>query len=216
MTTVILIEGTWGGDWARPRSPFRRMLAANGFYAVRFEGWSGDVSGVPSLLSKGKHRDWIAGGFGLGYQLRGMNYDDVNIVCHSHGIAPVLYQLVRMKVPIRRLISVCSPVRGDLQTQASGAVKRIGRWRHVSSANGDPWQRLGELFDGHINWQFGRGQRRWPQAHENVSIPGIGHSGLLNDPRFLDLWKTDGMLDFLAARTAAPLTEVPDGRQATV
>lgn len=194
MTTVILIEGTFGGDWAKPRSKFCRMLRANGFNPIRFDGWTTNVGGVPNILERGKHRDWIAGGYGLGYFLRDLPLESRNIVCHSHGLMPVLYQGVRVKQPIRRLISVCSPVRGDMQTQANGAKKRIARWRHIASVGGDPWQRLGELFDGHFGW----GDRNWPQA-ENMQIPEIGHSKLLNDPKFLDLWKTDGMLDFLRA-----------------
>lgn len=199
MTTAILVEGTWGGDWARARSPFCRMLRLHDFAPMRFQGWTGNVSGVPNILSKGAHRDWVAGGYALAYFLRGLDYADRNLIVHSHGLAPVIYAAVRERVEIRRLISVCSPVRRDLQHQASGAVQRIGRWRHIAAATGDPWQRLGELFDGHFGW----GERKWKQAHENLSIPGIGHSGLLNDPKFLDLWETDGMLDFLRAAVVA-------------
>jgi len=204
MTTVILVEGTWGGEWARARSPFSCMLRAHEFAPMRLQGWSKNLDGVPNLLEHGQHRDWIAGGYALAYFLRGLDGADRNIICHSHGIAPVLYAAVRENVQIRRLISVCSPVRQDLQRQATVAAHRIGRWRHISSNNGDPWQLLGELFDGHV----GLGERKWMQADENLVIPGIGHAGLLNDPTFLDLWQTDGMLDFLRAE---PLLDPHDG-----
>lgn len=196
VTTVILVEGTFGGSWAEPGSPFRQMLEANEFNVIRFEGWSLNVGGVPNLLSRGKHRDWVAGGYGLGYLMQRLSFDDCNIVLHSHGIGVALYEMCNVKIPVRRLISVCSPVRRDLQEAANAAKPIIGRWRHIASSNGDPWQRLGELFDGHLGWD----DRTWPQADENVSIPRIGHSKLLNDPKFLDLWKTDGMLDFLRAQ----------------
>jgi hypothetical protein len=52
--TVILVEGTWGGDWAHPGSPFRRMLEAAGFTVLWFEGWTLNVGGVPNILSRGK------------------------------------------------------------------------------------------------------------------------------------------------------------------
>lgn len=195
MTTVILIEGTFGGDWAQPGSPFRQMLEAHAFNVIRFEGWSLNVDGVPNIFSRGKHRDWVSGGFGLGYLMARMSFEDCNIICHSHGIGPVLYELCNVKRPVRRLVSVCSPVRRDLQDTAIAAKPLIGRWRHIASSQGDPWQRMGELFDGHFGWD----ERQWAQADENVSIHGIGHSKLLNDPKFLDLWATDGMLDFLRA-----------------
>lgn len=196
MTTVILVEGTFGGEWARAKSPFCRLLRAHDFAPIRFQGWTGNVSGVPNILSKGHHRDWIAGGYALAYFLDRLDYNDRNLVVHSHGLNPVLYGIVREQVRIRRLISVCSPVRRDMQTQASGAAPRIDRWRAVSSSDWDFWQWAGEVFDGHV--QFSR-QRCWPQAHENTPIARIGHSKLLNDHTFLDLWRTEGMFDFLRA-----------------
>jgi hypothetical protein len=203
VTHVTLVEGTWGGTWASdPASPFRDMLRRRDIAAVLFEGWSTDVDGVPNVLAGQKHGDWVAGGYGFSYFLELLAYEDRNVICHSHGLAPVLYGLQKRgaAVPIRRLISVCSPVRDDLQDVADAAKPHIGRWRHISSNHGDPMQRLGELFDGHFTWPFGKAARQWTQADENLSIPGIGHSKLLNDPRFLDLWQADGMLDFLRAQ----------------
>lgn len=196
-TTVTLIEGTFGGAWAEDGSPFRTMLEREGFRVVRFQGWTLNVGGVPNLLSRGKHRDWCAGGWSLGYLLRGMALEDRNVICHSHGIGPTLYEPASCgQIPINRVISVCSPVRADLQELATEAVKRIGRWRHIAATDGDPWQRLGEIFDGKIGWN----ERKWKQAHENLAIPGIGHSQLLNDPDYFSLWKDDGMLEFLRGR----------------
>jgi hypothetical protein len=197
VTHVTLVEGTFGGTWASdPASAFRDMLRRHDVSAVVFEGWTTNIDGVPNILAKGRHRDWIAGGYALSYFLQLMPYEDRNIICHSHGLMPVLYACALGPVPVRRVISVCSPVRGDMQATADAAVPHIDRWRHISSSRGDVMQRLGELFDGYFSlW----GVRQWKQAHENLSIPGIGHSKLLNDPKFLDLWQTDGMLDFLAA-----------------
>jgi hypothetical protein len=212
--TVVLVEGTWGGDWAKPGSAFRAMLEARGFTVLRFEGWTENIGGVPNLLSRGKDRDWWAGGYALGYLLKALALCDRNVICHSHGIGPVLYQAATAgQLPINRLVSVCSPVRADLQDVANNAIGRIGRWRHIASANGDFMQWAGELFDGHI--QLAR-ERRWHQAHENLIIPGIGHSKLLNDDKFIGtapsyddgLWSTDGMLDFLrGGEPTAPATE---------
>jgi pimeloyl-ACP methyl ester carboxylesterase len=195
-TTVVLVEGTWGGTWASdPCSPFRDLLRRRGFAGVLFEGWTTDVDGVPSLWRRTKHADWIAGGHALAYFLERLPIEDRNLIAHSHGANVVLYACALHQIPVRRLITVCSPVRRDMQVTADQAKPHIGRWRHISSNKADKMQRLGELFDGHFGW----GERKWAQADENLSIPGIGHSGLLNEPRFLDLWPTDGMFDFLCA-----------------
>jgi hypothetical protein len=204
---VILVEGTWGGDWAKPGSAFRQFLRAHGIETRRFEGWTESIDGVPNVLESGKHADWIAGGKAFGYYMRDVPYEDANIIVHSHGLQPVLYYAAATKRPIRRLISICSPVRSDMRVVALQAVPKIGRWRHVHSNGGDLMQLAGELFDGHLGWT-----RDWhlPGVSnvDNLTIPGIGHSKLLNDPTFYDLWETDGLLDFLRAAGAAAPEEV--------
>jgi hypothetical protein len=201
MTThVVLYQGTHGGAWAKdPLSPFRQRLREKRLSVTVFEGWSMDVDGVPSLWSAGKHADWIAGGHAGYYLLKTLPYEARNLIAHSHGVNPILYTCKLHQLPIRRLITVCSPVRDDMQAIADAAKPHIGRWRHICSSRGDPWQRAGELFDGHFTWPFSKAARQWRQADENLSIPAIGHSKLLNDPTFLDLWQTDGMFDFLRA-----------------
>lgn len=198
-TIVLLVEGTWRGAWAQARSRFSRMLRDAGFVTEHFQAWTRNVDGVPSLWQRGRHRSWIAGGYAFADKVRLLRAQHpgalIVAVCHSHGLQPILYGLARNEdVWLDRLISVCSPVRRDMQRQATGAVKRIGRWRHVFSSGWDFWQWAGELAIGHLQlWR----ERKWRQAHQNVPIDRIGHSKLLNNRRFLDLWKTDGMLDFL-------------------
>lgn len=193
MTGVILVEGTHGGQWAQPGSLFWQLLEANGFTPLLFKGWTTDVSGLPTLLGAGPHSDWMAGGYSLGYFLEDIPYENRNILCHSHGLNPVLYQATLVRQPIRRLVSVCSPVRADMQATATAAKPLIGRWRHVADTHGDHWQRLGELFDGHFGWC----KTKWPQADENLTIPHIGHTGLLEDAQLIQLNITDGNFDFL-------------------
>lgn len=195
-TQIILVEGTWGGDWARAGSSFSAMLRANGFAPIRFQGWSGNIAGVPNLLANRKHSDWIAGGYALASFLAALAYEDRNVIAHSHGLNPIAYACAREKVQIRRLVSVCSPVRHDMRNQMKALTRCVGQWRHVHSAGGDVMQLLGGLFDGHIGWT-----RDWriPGATNltNLTIPGIGHSRLLTDKRKLPLWRDDGLLDFL-------------------
>jgi hypothetical protein len=194
MPKVFLVEGTWGGTWAEEGSSLRQFLEARGLECVRFRGWTTDVDGVPNVLESGKHADWISGGFALGYQLETVPYEDRNIICHSHGINPVLYQGAQSCVAIRNLISVCSPVRKDMQGTANDARPHIKRWRHISATDWDFMQRAGELFDGQWSWSQ---VRKWAQADENVQIPKIGHSKMMYDPDKIVLWEEVGNIDYL-------------------
>lgn len=209
--TVVLVEGTWGGAWAQDGSPFRQLLEAQGFEVLRFQGWTESVDGVPNVFENGHHADWIAGGRALGYFTKDLPYEALNFIGHSHGGQVCLYRAADASAPpIRRLITVCTPVRDDMRLVAMLAAKRIDRWRHVASNDGDVMQLLGDVRSGSFDFmqlfgELGDGQlglkREWHLPGvtnvDNVRIPGIGHTKLLNDPRFLDLWKTDGLLDFL-------------------
>jgi hypothetical protein len=216
VTVLVLCEGTWGGEnWAAPASEFRQFLEdAGGFIVVRFPGWSNNLDGI-SLLTKfiqhGKHRTWIGGGYAFAdfVRLLRREYEDVPIaaIVHSHAVNIALYGLAlsaeeQRPIFLDRLISVCSPVRSDMQTPATRAVRQIGQWRHVSSHAGDPMQRLGEWFDGEIGWN----RRSWdiPGATNvtNMTIRDIGHSKLLSDPTKYHHWIDDGLLDFARVHTS--------------
>lgn len=200
---IQLVEGTWGGPWAEPGSMCSKELVADGFAPDVFEGWTENVDGVPNILASGKHRDWIAGGYALGYCLDGLDYFDRRILCHSYGLNVVLYMLERVGLPIYRLVSVCSPNREDMQHVADVAVGKIGRWRHVYSHGGDKWQRIGALTAG-IGALWHRPEYKWQQAHENVEVHGIGHSKILNDAdRRAD--RRDILFSFLHAEQPAAL-----------
>lgn len=195
---VVLIEGTFGGSWAHPDSPFCAMLHAQGFSPLRFQGWTGNIGGLPNPFARGNHNDWIAGGHALAYFLTGLPYVDRNVIAHSHGVAVALYAAAVTGVRIRRVISVCSPVRADLQAVATAAAPRIGYWRYVASVGFDVKQWAGELLDGHLSF---RRTHKWTQAHDALFVPKIGHSKLLNDPAYFDLWAANGLLDVLRAPT---------------
>lgn len=213
-TTLIVIEGTWGGRWARSDSAFRAFLDKQGFDVFRFRGWSGNIDGVWTPLSADGDADWSSGGYALAYFLKKFPYEDRNLLCHSHGINVALYQANcenddcgnRVALPVRRLLSVCSPVRKTMQplartairsTACDGSVERpmIGRWRHIYASDWDLMQRMGEMFDGKVGWT-----RKWKDAHENVGVKGVGHSGLLMNPDYFLNWIDDGHIDFLHAR----------------
>jgi len=198
-TRVILVPGTWHGEWSDPDSPFWTFLEAQRFRPLKFRGWSGDVDGLPHVIDPQKSEklsDWIAGGWALFYLLRNLPYERRNVVAHSHGGQVALYAAGLARVQIHRLITVCTPVRKDMADIRKLAAPRIGRWRHVSADGWDFMQRAGELFDGNFNWHQ---ERKMPEAHENLLIPKIGHSKLLYDQTLFPLWQQDGMLDFLRA-----------------
>ncbi len=190
-TGLVLVEGTGGGKtWAAPGTPFRTMLEAEHFLVRWFQGWALLVDGLDPFARD--HPVWTAGAWGLSYFLEGLPYEARNLIGHSHAVNVILLAIALGKIPIRRLVTICSPVRGDMQAVADEAAPRIGRWRAIHATGGDPVQRLGELGGGHV------GALTWRQAHETLAIPDIKH-GLLFTPAFLELWRLDGINDFLRA-----------------
>ena len=95
---------------------------------------------------------------------------------------------------IPRLITIGSPVRGDMAEVWARARPQIGRWLHLYSA-GDWWQIFGQFGDGVI----GR-RRSMPLADRNVEVPGVHHADLLRDPARFDLWRSRGWLAWAAGR----------------
>jgi hypothetical protein len=63
----------------------------------------------------------------------------------------------------------------------------------VHSDSSDKMQWLGEFLDGH----FGIVREASRSRTLNVGVPKVGHSGLLRDPKYFDLWLIDGFVDFL-------------------
>lgn len=200
MKTVILVPGTWRGDWYEVGSPFRRFLEAHGLRTFCFRGWTGNVSGVPNVLAKSKHSDWSAGGEALGYKLEDLLPEDRIVLAHSHGGQPAAYCAApgsdRAGVYIHRLVTVCTPARGDMDETWTAAHQNIGAHRHISAEGWDFWQRLGELGDNHWGWV------RTIKGADNQLLDGIGHTGLLEEEKYFHYLteRIDGKapaLDFL-------------------
>jgi hypothetical protein len=195
MNGVVLVHGTGRGTWAEPDRPFRALLHDAGLRVIEppFE-WSGDLSGIPSFTGTQKHSDWRAGGFALALYLRSLPYEDRNVIAHSHGGQCAAYAAARWGrlAPIRRLVTVSTPVRSDMEPVWTDAKPSVGFWLHVASKETDWTARFGQLFDGHIGWKS-----RQKQANVNAIIPKFGHSHGLMDPELVQGWKDFALLEYL-------------------
>lgn len=209
MKRVILVAGTWGWnpgsptvDWWMPGSPFVAFLKAQGVQPIFGEyvandavseprpfTWSTDLEGIDNT------QDWHAAGINL--------YDycvppvcpsqripvvDTNLIVHSHGLQVALFA-AHAGLKINTLISVGSPIRHDVAKRTPRARMNIARWVHVHSDASDTIQLLGSLFDGHLGVV-----REAALADRNEMIGGVGHAGLLRDPKLFHFWVERGWL----------------------
>lgn len=196
----IPVHGTWAIDedhtaWWKSTGPF--ALYSKRFNVVQYDKlppfiWSSDISGFRYNLSSGfaKHTDWKAGGWSLYYYLNQIPLEDRSLICHSHGLQVVLYCL-SFGMPIRNLISVCSPIRRDMDPIAEVARLRVQNWLHIYD-NNDTFQFLGQFGDGRFF-----GSRRSAHATVNESLRDINHTDVLKIGGKMDLWNTRGWYGFL-------------------
>jgi hypothetical protein len=190
----ILVAGTNAyeddgrGRWYCPESPFAAFLAAHGV-APLFDGgagaprpfvWSTALDGIFSR----QHAQWSAGGAALAYfATPARTGTPAAVIAHSHGLQVVLYACAYYGLTLDALVSVGSPVRSDMAGVAQKARPRIRRWLHLHSDNSDRWQWVGELFDGHLGIV-----REHPLADRNDAVPGVGHTGVLEEPADFHYW----------------------------
>lgn len=189
---VILVAGTHARDqgWWRPGSPFAKELEVQGVQLLHPGdpfSWSTRLNGV-----QGDNDEWQAAGDALRWYARG--FEAVSVVAHSHGGNVVAYAAAGGLV-IDRLVTVATPVRGDLAAQYAAIRKQVQTvWIHLYSDESDWWQWMGSWFDG--SWRL---RRRMKLADLNFKTPKVGHSGLL-DPV---LWQQRGYGFWLAAHPRA-------------
>lgn len=210
-------RGSATGRWWSQDSAFGLFMQGCGFRHLggpRPFVWTTDVNGHKPWrrwFGMGNpHLDWQCAGENLNAYLRPYRdatdeytpLADRRLIVHSHGLQPVLYACAEHDLKIHRLVSVMSPVRDDMQALAERARPNIGKWMHLHSDGSDRWQLLGQLGDGRIF-----GARRHPQADYNVCVKGAGHTGVLEDPVLMTLWRQAGWLDFLGEPYVAPKVE---------
>lgn len=196
----IPVQGTHGWDdnpnsfaWWENNSAFSQYLKTLGLIHINDEfpfEWSTQLDGILSM-DQTKHIVWKAAGKALSYYVgrqfpKGLPYDKRNLIAHSHGGQVVFYACAD-GLEIRNLITVGTPVRGDMEAVVFKARKNIKNWLHICDSKNDLVAIAGTLFDGRLRIQhtFNLADR-----NDNCSDQKISHSLILNDPSKFGLWET--------------------------
>ena len=182
------------GQWWHRSSKFASFLAEHGLFVLEHKDgqfvWSTDLDG----LGQRSMNDWVAAGKALKYYMACVPYSQRNLIVHSHGLQPALFACAD-GLKIRRLVSVCSPVRKDMMATAKDARPNIGRWLHIYALGWkDKMARLGQLFDGNLSLKTTH-----PLADINAGVKGAGHSSVICEEEFFHHWVDDGWIEFLKA-----------------
>ncbi len=213
----IAIGGTWAwngssrGQWYDPGSPWSANMRARGLEhhhlysgAPRPFVWTTDLEGNQwwrRLIGKPADvTEWQAAGQNLfaycvppiapGVQIAACN---LHIIAHSHAAQVVAFACAD-GLRVNTLITVGSPIRADMLQVYRRARANIGFHWHFHSDSSDRFQWLGAFGDGRIGIV-----RRHPFADQNVGLPGVGHSDILNNMRlFADVWS--GPIDLIRSR----------------
>jgi hypothetical protein len=209
MIEYLAVAGTHGtrreDEWNHLGSAFTRFMLRRGFVSIEERAASPFVWSTDLDLGR-SHRDWQAGGRALLYYLVPPLHPHLRLppgrtrlVAHSHGGQVALYA-ASYGLKVECLVTVGTPVRGDMREVAEAARPNIKRWLHLYSPR-DLTQILGSLFGGGF-----RVRRRMPLADLNREMPK-GHGDVLRDPSVMHAWVDDGWLAFVAGRRdGAPAT----------
>lgn len=185
-------------EWYQPDSDFSKFLLDNGCKQLETNPlkrymWSTALDGVGDA-----NDTWDAAGRALAHYivppLLGKSLvkpEDTYIIAHSHGGNVVAYACGKYGLKVNGLVTVGTPIRGDLYDVYKSALPNITRHLHIYAGWRDYWQLWGALFDG----RFGI-HREHPFAHRNERVPEGDHGSVLRDPKFFPLWTERGWLDF--------------------
>lgn len=216
---ILPIAGTegWGDTWWQDGSEWLEHLANANVRALRRDTlrgpqpfrWSTDLDGldpfrallnvVRGFFNRHKlaavHRDWQAGGESCAGFLTDVPYERRNLIAHSHGGQVGIYAALDRE--IRTLVTIGTPVRGDMQEVYEQARPHIGYHLHICDDTWDLWGTLGQLFDGDVTIH-----RTFPKSWAvgpdlTITLPGIGHAKVLRDPQELRKWTASGWVDLL-------------------
>lgn len=160
--------------------------------------WESRINGGPSVLlpwnwfGKRRHTTWESWGDALAERLLSVPPRERIVLAHSHGGAVATKAF--SQVHGRLLITVATPVRDDCKDWYGATSRNVERWVHVHS-DADRMFRWGSYFDGKFDL-FAKDKSQ-PYAHENIFIPGVGHSGLLRSPEHFHWWQDSGLIGML-------------------
>jgi pimeloyl-ACP methyl ester carboxylesterase len=199
---VVAVGGTWAltGGWWQPSSAFFEAMGPQGVMPALicgepFEWETGLGDSLKFWLSDAaRTRGWLYAGKALRWYHDALPLEQRIVIAHSHG-GQVAFECATM-LPIHRLITVGTPVRKDMSQTVALALENIGSWMHVCDIKSDKSAWWGAFADGQVGIT-----REFKFAHPhflgNTKIPGIGHSGLLNDADQFHWWLDAGLIDFL-------------------
>lgn len=203
---VTGVAGTWGlrGGWWKDGSPFWDFMRLHEIEpcVLRFDGegdakhfeWETALGNSYKFWTWGKdyrRRNWLYAGEALSWFLDSLPLSDRNVIAHSHG-GQVATACAARGVRLNRLLTVATPNRADMTDLYEQAAERIGRWHHVYDKDMDHVAWWGQFADGQVDPCRNRGIA---QAHQNIALAGIGHSGLLNDPKLFPLFESEGLIE---------------------
>lgn len=195
----IPVGGTWSWDedanhfqWWERGSEFTRALATMNLILharTPFE-WCSNIDGT---IFERKHTIWKAAAKHFACHIERVPLEERNIVAHSHGGQVVFLAAGAEGVRINNLITVGTPVRSDMEKIVTAAVGNFGYWHHICDSKKDLTAILGTLWDGRI-----RIKHTFDLADSTSDVKGIGHSRILNDPKYIQMWDTEGWASILA------------------
>lgn len=201
MIRYIAVAGTHaagrGMEWDHPDSALTSFLRENGAVPLTISplkryAWSTALDGID-----GNDETWDAAGRALAHYVVPplaekslLTPEDTYIIAHSHGGNVVAYACGKYGLKVNGLITIATPVRGNLDGLYKEAAKNISRHLHLYAGWRDYMQILGAIRDG--RWGI---HREMPYATKNDKMPK-GHGDILRDPSLFPNWVSAGWLDF--------------------
>lgn len=186
---LIPVAGTGGyrAEWVNPGSPWGRMMTAAGHTSVRVGGrvyrWDGDLDGID-----GDNSTWEAFADALFFYSRDLPFIDRNYVLHSHA-GNIGLILAQSGFQIRSMTTVGTPIRRELDF--AKAEDNIGFHQHIFDEQFDLMGMLGSWRLGHL-FDLCRARSMPDPRVKNISVKGISHSKILNEPQHVTKWVTEG------------------------
>lgn len=192
---VLLIAGTWNWRaddtyrWYDTDGIFVAHLRERGVEVIGADApfvWSTDLGGIG--LGDGDLVTWKAAGMNLLHYCvpplcpdKQIPSDELNIICHSHGLQVVLAACAK-GLKVNRLVDVCGPFRYDMAEIAQRAHLNIGHWTHFHAGVKDRWAWRGGLFDSRNPLKWFHNRRDHPEADVNIDVPDVGHTDIVKRP----------------------------------